>query len=582
MARKYDFNYGGARANYNQVAGVGQMVESGLARFGDMTQKIQDEETRLVTDAAFAEWRATGEIPENLDPKVNLEQFQGLINDSLTNDKLDEEIAKYQYENSEAFRDFQRKNQENQLENQRRTIELAQTRAEIARQELEFKQGQAEDRNFAQGIVRDAALEYSGINQAARQAGGQTVINRFLTEGLNDAEIADFVKKSIGVPLELNLLDPANSEALTTALEFMQSNAGIMNATTDTPEYRRAVAYEVAQEQASLLNDWSNRWVLAAGGNRDVIAGLGQVANLGNRSALGGGGANLLPGGGGSGGGSVGGAGSLGAGDPFTAVSDQDISRQALKDAGLSDSEIEGFEGYNGVTKRNLMKFAVDQRANPTMNEDDRAAEIERIKASSANQTDRITVVENIKDRGIIPVDLKPTTSSFDVAADVDFVDSDQRTFAQSMGNTSFDFGKGSNMSALKWDRKDTFANYLENMIGDIDFDESDEADGGDRKIIDQLQNLYENNFQENADMFKHFFYTWAMDSNKREDVFLFPNNVANALPKETPATIRAYFEDYKAAILKELGGDKEQVDGADANAGSYRARLRAAVRNQQ
>jgi hypothetical protein len=496
--------------------------------------------------------------------------------------KLDEEIAKYQYENSEAFRDFQRKNQENQLENQRRTIELAQTRAEIARQELEFKQGQAEDRNFAQGIVRDAALEYSGINQAARQAGGQTVINRFLTEGLNDAETADFVKKSIGVPLELNLLDPANSEALTTALEFMQSNAGIMNATTDTPEYRRAVAYEVAQEQASLLNDWSNRWVLAAGGNRDVIAGLGQVANLGNRSALGGGGANLLPGGGGSGGGSVGGAGSLGAGDPFTAVSDQDISRQALKDAGLSDSEIEGFEGYNGVTKRNLMKFAVDQRANPTMNEDDRAAEIERIKASSANQTDRITVVENIKDRGIIPVDLKPTTSSFDVAADVDFVDSDQRTFAQSMGNTSFDFGKGSNMSALKWDRKDTFANYLENMIGDIDFDESDEADGGDRKIIDQLQNLYENNFQENADMFKHFFYTWAMDSNKREDVFLFPNNVANALPKETPATIRAYFEDYKAAILKELGGDKEQVDGADANAGSYRARLRAAVRNQQ
>jgi hypothetical protein len=75
MARKYDFNYGGARANYNQVAGVGQMVEQGLKRFGDMTQKIQDEETRLVTDAAFAEWRATGEVPQDLDPKVNLEQF---------------------------------------------------------------------------------------------------------------------------------------------------------------------------------------------------------------------------------------------------------------------------------------------------------------------------------------------------------------------------------------------------------------------------------------------------------------------------------------------------------------------------
>ena len=124
MTRKYDFNYGGARANYNQVAGVGQMVEQGLNRMAETTQKIQDEETRLVTDAAFAEWRATGEIPQDLDPKVNLEQFQGLINDSLMNDKLDEEISKYQYENSQAFRDFQRQNQAKQLELQEQQIRL--------------------------------------------------------------------------------------------------------------------------------------------------------------------------------------------------------------------------------------------------------------------------------------------------------------------------------------------------------------------------------------------------------------------------------------------------------------------------
>lgn len=575
MARKYDFNYGGARANYNQVAGVGQMVEQGLQRFGDMTQKIQDEETRLVTDAAFAEWQATGEVPQDLDPKVNLEQFQGLINDSLTNQRLDEEIAKYQYENSESFRNFQREKQEAELKLADERIEIARKNAEIAGAELEVRQSEVQNRNLAQGIVRDAALEYSGIDQAALQAGSQTVLNRAFMESLNDPEMASFVKGSIGVNPELSLLDPANSEALTTALEFMGSDAGIMNSATSTPEYRRAVAYETAQERASRFDAWSSRWIPAAGGNRDVLAGLGQIANLGNRSsALGGSGARGQAGGRGV-------PGPLGAGDPFTAVSDQDISRQALKNAGLSDSEIEGFEGYNGVTKRNLMKFAVDQRANPTMNEDDRAAEIERIKASSANQTDRITVVQDIKDNGKIPVDLKPTTNAFDNAADVDFVDSDQRTFDQSMGSTTFDFGKGSNMSALKWDGKETFANYLEGLIGDIDFNESDKASGGDRKITDQLQNLYENDFQENADMFKHFFYTWAMDSNNRADVFWYPNNVANALPKESPASIRAYFNKYKATILEKLGGGEKQVDGAAANSASMTAAMKASIRNR-
>ena len=56
------------------------------------------------------------------------------------------------------------------------------------------------------------------------------------------------------------------------------------------------------------------------------------------------------------------------------------------------------------------------------------------------------------------------------------------------------------------------------------------------------------------------------MDRNNRKDVFWYPNNVANALPNETPETIRAYFEKYQAALLKELG-DEEQVDGAAANA---------------
>ena len=308
---------------------------------------------------------------------------------------------------------------------------------------------------------------------------------------------------------------------------------------------------------------------MASGGNAAAIKSLGDLTRLGGGLPGGGG----LPVGGG-------GAGSLGASQPFTAAADQDLSRQALKNAGLSDSEIDGFEGFNGLTKRNLIKFAVNQRANPTMDEDRRAAEIERIKASSANQTSIITAVQDLKDSGKIPANLKPTTSSFSDAADIDFVDSNQRAFDQEMGNTTFDFGKGSNMSALKWDRKDTFANYLENMIGDIDFDEEDDAKSGDRKIIDQLQNLYENNFQENADMFKHFFYTWAMDSANREDVFWYPNNVANALPNETPETIRQYFNDYKAALLKELG-DEEEVDGAAANAGAYRASMREVARRR-